>query len=67
MTLREFEHGYWYAEELKVFGQRLGIPSATRLRKDELEQAIVTFVRTGTAALPTKRSFLRSLIEGLGS
>jgi hypothetical protein len=59
MTPREFENGYWYAAELKIFGERIGIPSATRLRKDELEQAIVAYLRTGTAALPTKRSLRR--------
>ena len=55
MTLHDFENGYWYLEELKSFAQRIGIPSAKRLRKDELEKAIVVFLRTGAAALPTKR------------
>ena len=36
MTLRQFDHGYWYAIEIKRFAQRLGIPSAHQLRKDEL-------------------------------
>jgi hypothetical protein len=31
-------------------------PAAKKLRKDELEQAIVAFVRSGDAALPTNRS-----------
>jgi hypothetical protein len=56
MTLRDFENGYWYLEQLKDFARRIGIPAATKLRKDELEKAIVTFLRTGKAALPTKRS-----------
>ena len=56
MTLREFENGYWYREQLKDFAERIGIPSATKLRKDELERAIVGFLRTSKAALPTKRS-----------
>jgi hypothetical protein len=34
---------------------RIGIPAATKLRKDELEKAIVVFLRTGNAALPTQR------------
>jgi len=55
MTEREFENGYWYADELRHFAKRLGIPSATKLRKDELQKAIVTFLRTGRVALPTKR------------
>ena len=60
MTLREFENGYWYLEQLKEFAGRIGIPAATKLRKDELEKAIVAFLRTGIAALPTKRSLRRT-------
>lgn len=56
MTLREFKNGYWYVDQLKDFAERIGVPSARKLRKDELETAIVAFLRTGTAALPTKRS-----------
>ena len=59
MTLRDFENSYWYLEQLKNFAERIGIPSAKRLRKDELEKAIVTFLRTGKAVLPTKRSLRR--------
>src|SRR3979490_1281725 len=59
MTLRDFENGYWYLEPLKNFAERIGIPAAKKLRKDELEKAIVTFLRTGKAALPTKRSLRR--------
>ena len=60
MTLRDFENGYWYLEQLKNFAQQVGIPSAKKLRKDELEKAIVAFLRTGRAALPTKRSLRRT-------
>ena len=60
MTVREFENGYWYREQLKDFAERIGIPAAKRLRKDELEKAIIVFLRTGKAALPTKRSLRRT-------
>ena len=56
MTLREFENGYWYLDELKDFAVQIGIPEARRLRKDELERGIVTFLRTGNLKLPTKRA-----------
>jgi len=56
MTLSQFDNGYWYATELKEFAQRLGIPSASRLRKDELEKSIKVVLKTGTARLPTKRN-----------
>jgi hypothetical protein len=45
---------------LKDFAERIGIPAAKKLRKDELEKAIVAFLRTGNAALPTKRSLRRT-------
>ena len=65
MTVREFENGYWYADELKDFGVRIGIPQATRLRKDELERAIVAFLRTGVAKLPTKRALRKTGVKDL--
>ena len=39
MTLREFENGYWYLDDLKDFARQIGIPEAGRLRKDEIERA----------------------------
>jgi len=65
MTLREFENGYWYLDELKDFARRIGIPAATKLRKDELEKAVVVFLRTGKAALPTKRALRRTGVKDL--
>jgi hypothetical protein len=59
MTVRDFENGYWYCDQLKNFAERLGIPAAKKLRKDELEKAIVVFLRTGKAGLPTTRSLRR--------
>jgi len=63
MTLRAFENGYWYLDQLKNFAGRIGIPAANKLRKDELEKAIVAFLRTGKAALPTKRSLRRTGVK----
>jgi hypothetical protein len=40
MTLRQFDHGYWYATEIKRFARSLGVPAAQKLRKDELEKVI---------------------------
>jgi hypothetical protein len=56
MTIEEFDRGYWYATEVREFAQTLGIPSAGKLRKDELEKAIKHFLKTGQADVPTKRS-----------
>ena len=40
MTEAAFDNGYWYATELRKFAVAVGIPSANRLRKDELEKAL---------------------------
>jgi hypothetical protein len=59
MTLTEFDNGYWYATQLKEFAGTIGIPSASALRKDELESAIKFFLETGRIKSPTKRSVSR--------
>jgi hypothetical protein len=56
MTLTQFEHGYWYATELKEFASAIGIPSAHQLRKDEIQTAIKHFLKTGQIKNPAKRS-----------
>ena len=63
MTVRDFENGYWYLDQLKNFAENIGIPAAKKLRKDELEKAIVAFLRTGKAALPTKRSVRKTGVK----
>jgi hypothetical protein len=63
MTLRAFENGYWYLDELKNFAASVGIPGAKKLRKDELEKALKVFLRTGSAATVTKRPLRRTGIK----
>src|SRR4026207_587227 len=65
MTVREVENGYWYLDELKDCAKRIGIPEATRLRKDEIERAIVLFLRTGKVSLPTKRALRKTGVKDL--
>jgi hypothetical protein len=65
MTVREFENGYWYVGELKNFACQIGIPEATKLRKDELEEAIVGFLRSGKAKLPTNRALHKTGMKDL--
>ena len=60
ITPAQFDNGYWYAIELKEFAKTIGIPSAGRLRKDELEKAIKVFLKTGKIESPTKRSLSTS-------
>jgi len=54
MTATQFENGYWYAVELKEFAKTIGIPSANKLRKDEIETAIKHFLKTGKIKSPTR-------------
>ena len=55
MTLTQFDNGYWYTSELKEFAKVVGIPSANRLRKDELENCIKLFLKTGKIEPPNRR------------
>jgi hypothetical protein len=63
MTLEQFDRGYWYATDLQEFGEVVGIPSAKKLRKDELEKAIKTFLSTGKVQIPTKRALSRTGVK----
>jgi hypothetical protein len=47
MTLRQFDHGYWYATEIKAFARSIGVAGAHTLRKDELETIIRHFLAHG--------------------
>ena len=60
MSLTQFDNGYWYAAELKKFAKTVGILSANKLRKDELETAIKLFLQTGKIENPTRRSMSTS-------
>jgi len=63
MTLGQFENGYWYATQLKDFADKIGIPSAKKLRKDELETAIRFFLKTGKARNLTRRNLSTAAIK----
>src|SRR5437588_12570316 len=63
MTLTQFDNGYWYATELKTFAQTIRLPSAGKLRKDELEKAIKLFLNTGETKNPAKRDLSMSVIK----
>jgi len=65
MTLTQFDNGYWYATELKTFAQMIGLPSAGKLRKDELEKAIKLFLKSGKAKNPAKRNLSMSGIKDI--
>ena len=47
ITQEEFINGYWYSTELKDFAKEIGIRNYLKLRKDELENIIICFIKTG--------------------
>jgi hypothetical protein len=59
MTLRDFENGYWYVDELKTFAERIGIPGGEEAAKRRTRKGR-RGVPTGNAALPTKRSLRKA-------
>jgi hypothetical protein len=63
MTVKQFDNGYFYAVEIKAFADEIGIPAASRLRKDELEELIKHFLRTGQIRNPTRKTLSRSRVR----
>src|SRR5213076_3266943 len=63
MTETQFDNGYWYATELKVFAARIGVESASRLRKDELEKVIRHFIRNREVKTFVKRRLTKSRVR----
>src|SRR6266550_1898272 len=63
MTEAQFDNGYWYAVETKAFADEIGIPFASKLRKDELEKLIKHFLRTGKVKSPTRKKLSKSGIR----
>lgn len=65
MTEEQFDNGYWYAVEIKVFADKLGIPLASKLRKDELEELIKHFLRTGKINSPVRKNLAKSGVKDI--
>src|SRR5712691_3863665 len=65
MTLTQFDNGYWYATELRTFAETIRLPSAGKLRKDELEKAIRLFLKTGETSNPATRNLSMSGIKDI--
>ncbi|OFY11091.1 MAG: hypothetical protein A2W93_13325 [Bacteroidetes bacterium GWF2_43_63] len=60
MTENEFDNGYWYADEIKAFAKQLGIANSSKLRKDELEQLIKVFIRTGKVERSNRKNIVKT-------
>lgn len=65
ITEIQFDNGYWYAEEIKSFAKEIGIANSSRLRKDELETLIRTYLRTGKVAVASRKNLVKSCQKDL--
>jgi hypothetical protein len=60
ITEEEFDNGYWYADEIKRFAKQIGIVNSSKLRKDELEQLIRHYIRTGQVKSSNRKNVVKS-------
>lgn len=65
MTAEQFDNGYWYAIEIKAFAHEIGIPLTSKLRKDELEELIKHFLRTGEVRRSTRKTLPGSRVRDI--
>ena len=65
MTEAQFDNGYWFATEIKAFAKELGIPNSSRLRKDELENLIRHFIKTGKIRKSERKNVVKTGIRDL--
>ena len=65
ITEEEFNNGYWYANEIKKFAKEVGIANNTKLRKDELQQLIKHYIKTGQVKSPNRKNIIKIGIKDL--
>ncbi len=65
MTVTQFDNGYWYADEIKVFAKEIGIQATAKLRKDELEKLIRHFLQTGDIKQDRRKNLSRSGVKDI--
>ncbi|MDH3748085.1 MAG: SAP domain-containing protein [Gammaproteobacteria bacterium] len=55
MSVTDFDNGYWYATEIKSFAKEIKIAGVSNLRKDELEELIKHYLRSGKVKRSTNK------------
>ncbi len=60
ITEEEFDKGYWFANEIKALGKEIGIVNSSKLRKDELEQLIKHYIRTGQVKKAGRKNIIKT-------
>lgn len=63
MTVEEFDCGYWYAVDIKAFAKEIGISPISKLRKDELEELIRHFLKTGKVKRAERKTNAKSKVK----
>lgn len=63
ITEKEFDNGYWYADEIKAFAKQIGIANSSKLRKDELEPLIKFYLRTGKIKNSNRQNIVKRGIK----
>jgi hypothetical protein len=65
ITEEAFDNAYWYADEIKAFAKDIGINNSSKLRKDELEQLIKHFLRTGQVKNAERKNIVKLGVKDL--
>jgi hypothetical protein len=65
MSLSQFNNGYWYADEIKAFAKEIGIVNTSKLRKDELEQLIKHYLKTGKIKNSNRKNVVKTGIKDI--
>ena len=65
ITEKQFDNGYWYATEVRSLAKEIGIPNSSKLRKDELEELIKIFLRSGKIKSPDRKNIRKSGMKDL--
>src|SRR3954470_16563126 len=65
MSEKQFDNGYWYATQIKAFAKQLGIKGSAKLRKDELEDLIRHFLRTGKIKNSSRKTIQKKGIKDI--
>lgn len=63
ITEKEFDNGYWYADEIKAFAKQIGIANSATLRKDELEPLIKFYLRTGKIKNSNRKNLIKTGVK----
>ncbi|WP_018676781.1 SAP domain-containing protein [Riemerella columbina] len=65
LSEKEFKTHYWYATDLKKFAKEIGLVGASKLRKDELEELILYFLKTGKIENSTRKTTTKSKVKDI--